>query len=148
MCLWYLRKSCGLVAITSCCVRETQITISLANSNLLSPQDKYIHLASLEAFWSEILNTVLSNGWPLCDQGVLRKVCLFAKNEGAGLRPVLIFALCVTIKVLCGYISREYIYTSDHLVTGGHQLPKQQHGSKGKMECVLRWFNHSPSDTS
>lgn len=148
MCLWYLRKSCGLVAITSCYVRETKIQFHLQIQIYCHPKVNTFILGSLEAFWSEILNTVLSNGWPLCDQGVLRKVCLFAKNEGAGLRPVLIFALCVTIKVLCGYISREYIYTSDHLVTGGHQLPKQQHRSKGKMECVLRWFNHSPSDTS
>lgn len=47
MYLWYLRKSCGFVAITFCYVRETKMTISLSKSSWFLYQDKYIHLGFL-----------------------------------------------------------------------------------------------------
>lgn len=70
------------------------------------------------------------------------------KQEQAGSRSVLVFALCVTIKVLRKCTSRECIHTSDYLVTRGPRLPKRQHRSEEEQACRCAGLIIHHADTS
>ena len=136
MCTGYLLKSCGTVAITFCYTRETKITIPVKKSNLLSLQNTSIHPELLVSILKWNFKHCFKQWMTILWQRVLRGVCLCKKQERAATRSAFVFALSVTIRVLCKCTSRKYIHIYDYLVTRGSWLPKQQHRSEERTVCA------------